>query len=569
MRKYKLLVLLSLVIILSLSMMPGVQAVSEDNTPQSEGISSSKDKYFLFEYATNIHGIGDAGDGMMMDGPMYSICSSPLQVEAYIQELSENTLVLSANMQTRTGTAGGGIVGGITAYDSYSYSASDDYEWNVEADGTLNIKYEGKWAKLAIGETFEDTQDITPEGSTGKLLWIVTIRNYGFIDKSCVFDSLHPTQPTYPDLKFNINHPSYMEKGDWTSSPEFYPTEDNIIPRTTKTIGSSAKWSFNIPADGNYEIGFLPGIIGAKYEIFQSGKLIDENYFKDYGSGVTRYDSTHKIYQLKKGARISVKVTLTEGGKELGLSTLLLQTKTNWIRVPSVPMYIHGVSGKLNAKDCKSDMFTYDSELDCIGSCDAGDYVSIPVDYGSGLTVPELLVVNAAIPDNNEEKAIEVRLDAVDGKLLGTMILDTTGNKSNFQNQSKFFDGLRKDIYSSSSCTGPHEIFLIFKGCKDIGNFKSLELTWTKPNLGSNYWSYTVKGPELPKTPVGDVDCNGQIDSIDLAHMTKYLLGKTSELPADNDMWAGDINEDDSINSIDCGYLRKYLLGIISQFQKY
>jgi hypothetical protein len=568
MRKNKLLVLLSMAIILSLSMMPSVHAASEDNTTQSEGISFPKDKYFLFEYASNTHGIGNVGNQMMIDGPIYKICSSPLQVQDYVYNLSENTVVLWANKITRSGSAGGGIASGISAYDSYSYSDSDGNEWNVEADGTLNLKYEGKWIKLAIGETFEDTQDITPKGCTVQLLWTATITNYGFMDKSNVFEPVYSTQPTSPNLEFYINDPCYTEKGVWTSSTGFYLAEDYITTRTTKTIGSTAKWSFTIPADGNYEIGFLPGISGAKYEIFQSGELIDENYFQDY-SGFKSYVSTPKVYQLKKGARISVKVTLTEGGKELSVGKLLLQTRTNWIRVPSVPLYIHGESGKLIAKDCKSDMFTYDSELDCISSCDDGDYVSIPVNYGSGLTVPELLLVNAAIPDNSEEKAIEIRLDAVDGKLLGTMVLDTTGSESNFQNQSKFFDNLKTNTDSSISRTGSHEIFLVFKGCKDIGNFKSFEVTWADPDLGSNYWSYTVKGPELPKTPVGDVDSNSKIDAIDLAYMTKYLLGKISDLPADNAMWAADINEDDSINSIDSGYLRKYLLDIITQFPKY
>lgn len=199
MKKFKLLSGL-LAIILSLAVMPGIQARSEMSIPQPESTSSIGDKYFFFETFTNINGVGDVGPAMLIDFPMYYIILNPLQVQSMVDlELTENTAAVIADGVSRSGTAGGGISSGLFTSDSYS-GKGGDYEWKAESDGTLNFKYEDKWIKLAVGETFEDTIDITPEGLTGKLTQTFTVTNYGFIDKTCVITPNRPKKTPAGDL---------------------------------------------------------------------------------------------------------------------------------------------------------------------------------------------------------------------------------------------------------------------------------------------------------------------------------------------------------------------------------
>ncbi len=61
---------------------------------------------------------------------------------------------------------------------------------------------------------------------------------------------------------------------------------------------------------------------------------------------------------------------------------------------------------------------------------------------------------------------------------------------------------------------------------------------------------------------LGDVDGNGNVNSIDFGHMRKYLLGITKEFPSGKEgLAAADIDNNGSVNSIDFGYLRNYFLG--------
>lgn len=65
---------------------------------------------------------------------------------------------------------------------------------------------------------------------------------------------------------------------------------------------------------------------------------------------------------------------------------------------------------------------------------------------------------------------------------------------------------------------------------------------------------------------VGDVNGDGDVNSIDFGYFRMFLLGTMKEFPVDNELEAGDLNGDGSINSIDFGYLRMFLLGLIKEF---
>lgn len=60
----------------------------------------------------------------------------------------------------------------------------------------------------------------------------------------------------------------------------------------------------------------------------------------------------------------------------------------------------------------------------------------------------------------------------------------------------------------------------------------------------------------------GDVDGDGNVNSIDFGHMRKYLLGLITEFPAGQaGLIAADVDGNGTFNSIDFGHMRNFLIG--------
>ena len=67
-------------------------------------------------------------------------------------------------------------------------------------------------------------------------------------------------------------------------------------------------------------------------------------------------------------------------------------------------------------------------------------------------------------------------------------------------------------------------------------------------------------------TRKGDVDGNGEVNSIDFARMRMILLGIIDSFPVSNGTWAADVSGDGIFNSIDFAFVRQYILGFITKF---
>jgi hypothetical protein len=77
----------------------------------------------------------------------------------------------------------------------------------------------------------------------------------------------------------------------------------------------------------------------------------------------------------------------------------------------------------------------------------------------------------------------------------------------------------------------------------------------------------TATPTPTPTSPVfikGDLDGNGDVDSIDFALFRNYFLGNIKKLPVEDEV--ADLNGDGEVNSIDFASMRLYLLGMISEF---
>jgi len=76
----------------------------------------------------------------------------------------------------------------------------------------------------------------------------------------------------------------------------------------------------------------------------------------------------------------------------------------------------------------------------------------------------------------------------------------------------------------------------------------------------------SVVTPTPAKVLLGDLNGDGNVNSIDFGYFRMYLLGTIKDFPIENDLKAADLNGDGNINSIDYGYFRMYLLGTIKEF---
>jgi len=76
----------------------------------------------------------------------------------------------------------------------------------------------------------------------------------------------------------------------------------------------------------------------------------------------------------------------------------------------------------------------------------------------------------------------------------------------------------------------------------------------------------TEPTPQPPKYIYGDVNGDGDINSIDYAVMKKYLLGIIKEFDYEYGSKAADLDGNDIVNSIDYAYMKMYLLGKIKKF---
>ena len=189
-----------------------------------------------------------------------------------------------------------------------------------------------------------------------------------------------------------------------------------------------------------------------------------------------------------------------------------------------------------------------------VGYIENGDYVLYKrIEFGSGVESFQARIASAASGGN-----IELRLDSIDGKLIGTCPVTGT-------------DGWHTWVTSTcsvSGVSGTHDLYLKFTG----GSGYLFNLNWWQfnpvpviptPTPTSTPTSTGTSTPTSTGTK-GDLNDDGNVNSIDFAALRLHLIG-VSPL-AGKILSNADVNGDESVNSIDFAFVRQYLLGIISSF---
>ncbi|HEY9061752.1 MAG TPA: cohesin domain-containing protein [Pseudobacteroides sp.] len=135
-----------------------------------------------------------------------------------------------------------------------------------------------------------------------------------------------------------------------------------------------------------------------------------------------------------------------------------------------------------------------------------------------------------------------------------------------------------------SSGTAAFITFKVIKKIPDSGSKVSFAYTntmsdvngillfnWNGEALKSN--QFGVEQPAallpVPSRPVivGDVDCDGNVDSDDYSYMRQYLLGIIDEFPGGEEgLKAADVDGDGNFDSDDYACMRRWLIGMINEF---
>lgn len=84
----------------------------------------------------------------------------------------------------------------------------------------------------------------------------------------------------------------------------------------------------------------------------------------------------------------------------------------------------------------------------------------------------------------------------------------------------------------------------------------------------SVYDSQLTEQVSIESNLIGDVNGDGNINSLDFAYMRMFLLDSKNSFPISNGRWASDTDGNGTFNSIDFAYMRKFLLGIITVFPR-
>jgi hypothetical protein len=169
-----------------------------------------------------------------------------------------------------------------------------------------------------------------------------------------------------------------------------------------------------------------------------------------------------------------------------------------------------------------------------VGYIENGDCVVYKnIDFGSGAASFQARVASATGGGN-----IEIRIDGINGPLVGTCAVKGTGGWQEWVDTTCEVSGLK----------GVHDLYLKFTG----GDGYLLNLNWFTFVEGKN------------DEHLGDINDDRSIDSLDLQLLKRHVLRKI-QLSGPS-LINADVNKDGSIDSMDVTLLKRYILRKIDTF---
>ena len=175
-----------------------------------------------------------------------------------------------------------------------------------------------------------------------------------------------------------------------------------------------------------------------------------------------------------------------------------------------------------------------------------GDYIGFKnVDFRDGAKN-----IQFRVGSNGGDNSIEVHLGSPDGKLIGTMNVNSTGGWQTWETQNCRID----------ETSGLNDVYLVFKG----GDGYLFNLNW-----------WRVNEDEENEIIKGDANCDGEVNMADavlimqsLANPDKYGVNGTDDTHiTEQGMKNADVSEEkDGVTNADALIIQKFILKLIDSF---
>ena len=235
------------------------------------------------------------------------------------------------------------------------------------------------------------------------------------------------------------------------------------------------------------------------------------------------------------GSKGSIKTPSNEGEYRiyvLDASGKVLSKSSHLLRLSGIGSAEEGDA--IQAEDCdfKSGIETencIEGGLN-IGFIESGDYIGF-----KNIDLTGANDIDFRLSSNGAQAALEVRLDSPNGKLIGSMDVNGTGDWQNWSTQTC-------EIEETS---GKHNVYLVFTGEEGY----LFNINWWRPNTPA------------AAVIIGDLNGDRVVDIYDLAQMRNAAMQDDAECFA-----AADINGDDVIDGEDLILLKKFIMGEIKSF---
>lgn len=182
------------------------------------------------------------------------------------------------------------------------------------------------------------------------------------------------------------------------------------------------------------------------------------------------------------------------------------------------------------------------------------------------------------MPENNEKR---IRHAMENGTFYAVTILINTKTNMYSQTQNSF-PVINNVIVNQAE----NSITISTQNCETIEWISDSKVIATGNSIDLNNYEYAVKnyiraqlkGPgglsltqpfgiiEKSQIQIGDIDKNGEFNSIDFAHLRKHILGINGGILTKEQISIADVDRNKVLNSIDFAFMRLYLLGMIKSF---